>query len=132
MNHFGRTGSNKRPRIRKFHAEILLTKFLNSEKVLNQNEIDRPVEYIRRMVKYSKGYLAFIDEEACEIKLTQAFFDKMTAWHQQYSDIEELDQSDENLLEQGIIANDKGISFDGRLTYSRFYKVISDEGGKYE
>jgi len=128
MNHFGRTGSNKRPRLRKFHAEILLAKFLNQERVINKNEFSRPIEYINRIVKYSKGYLEFIDEEACEIKLTDAFFDRLTAWHSQYSDIEELDQSDENLLEQGIIATDDGISFDGKLTYSRFYKVISDEG----
>jgi len=90
--------------------------------------LNRPVEYINRIVKFSKGFLEYIDEEACEIRITETFFTRMEGWHKQYSDIEELDHSDENLLEQGIIANEHGISFDGRLTYSRFYKVISDEG----
>ena len=52
----------------------------------------------------------------------------MEAWHKQYHELEELDHSDENLLEQGIILDNEGVSFDGKLTYSRFYKVISDEG----
>lgn len=127
-DHFGRTGSNQRARLRKFHAEILLSKYLAGERVLNQKELNRPYEYIHRIVKFSKGFLEFIDEEACEIRITDAFFDRMDSWHKQYSDVEELDHSDENLLEQGIVMDEEGITFDGRLTYSRFYKVISDEG----
>jgi len=128
MNHFGRTGNGKRPRIRKYHAEILIGKYFNGERVLNQNEINRPVDYIKRFVNYSKGFVEFINEEACELKLTDNFFLKMESWVKQYSQIEELDHSDENLLEQGIVITDQGITFDGRLTYSRFFKVISDEG----
>jgi len=128
MSTFGRTGKSLRPRIRKFHAEILYTKFLNREKVLNATELGRPIDYMKRMVKYSKGFLKFINEEAGEVKLTDSFFLKMEGWMQQYSNKEELDHSDENLIEQGIILKDEGVSFDGRLTYSRFYKVVSDEG----
>ena len=95
---------------------------------MNRSDFDRPIEYVKRMVKYSKGWLKFINEEKCEVKITDNFFLRMEGWHTQYSDIEELDQSDENLLEQGIVLKDDGLTFDGRLTYSRFYKVISDEG----
>lgn len=128
INHFGRTGSKNRPRLRKFHAELLLSKFLNQERVLSAKELGRPIDYINRIVKYSKGYLSVINEEAGEVKIEDSFFIRMEGWSRQYSDIEELDHSDENLLEQGIIITDDGVSFDGKLTYSRFYKVISDEG----
>ena len=128
MNHFGRTGTKKRPRIRKFHAELLLSKFLRQERVLSMKEINRPMEYMLRIVKYSKGFLSFINEEAGEIELTSNFFLAMEGWHKQYQEIEELDHSDSNLLEQGILLTDDGLTFDGKLTYSRFYKVISDEG----
>lgn len=128
INHFGRTGAKQRSRLRKFHAELLLSKFNNGERVLNAKDFNRPVEYINRIVKFSKGYLEYIDEENCEIKITDTFFLRMEAWYKQYSDVEELDHSDENLLEQGIIIEDDKITFDGRLSYSRFYKVISDEG----
>lgn len=128
INHFGRTGSKNRARIRKFHAEMLLGKYLNSERVLNLKEIGRPIEYLSRIVKFSKGFLVFINEKEGEVKITDNFFLRMEAWHKQYQEIEELDHSDENLLEQGILITDEGITFDGKLTYSRFYKVISDEG----
>lgn len=128
MNHFGRTGPKQRPRIRKFHAELLAKKYIYKEKVLSADEIMRPDDYIHRMVKYSKGFIEFINEEKLELKLTTQFFDAMDAWHKQYTLVEELDYKDENLLEQGILIKDDKISFDGRLTYSRFYKVISDEG----
>ena len=128
LSYFGRTGSNQRPRIRKFHAELFLTKYFNKERIISMNEINRPKEYLDRMVKYSKGYLEYINEEAGEIKITDAFYLRIEAWLKQYLEVEELDESDENLLEQGIIITDDGITFDGKLTYSRFYKVISDEG----
>jgi len=127
INHFGRTGSN-RARLRKFHAEMFLAKFNSGERVLSSDDINRPEEYIKRIVKYSKGFLTFINEEALEIKLTDNFFLQMEGWKSQYQEIEELDHSDENLLDQGIILTDDSVSFDGRLSYSRFYKVISDEG----
>ena len=128
MNHFGRTGSKQRPRIRKFHAELLATKYRLGEKVLSKDEIKRPDDYIKRMVKFSKGFLEFINEEALEIKLTDSFFDSMDVWKRQYIELEELDHSDANLGDQGIIVTDDNITFDGKLTYSRFYKVVSDEG----
>lgn len=128
MNHFGRTGTKKRPRIRKFHAELLATKYRISEKVLNAEELKRPDAYVKRMVKYSKGFLEFINEEALEMKLTDIFFSQMSLWTRQYIDIEELDDDDETLEEQGIIVKDDNITFDGKLTYSKFYKLVSDEG----
>ena len=128
INHFGRTGNNKRARIRKFHAEKLISKYKNGERVLNQDDFSKPKEYIKRIVRYSQGFLKYIDEEACEIEITKTFFDKVAQWEQRYSDIEELDHSDENLEKQGIILRDDSITFDGNLSYSRFYKVISDEG----
>ena len=128
INFFGRTGTKNRPRIRKFHAELLLAKYLGGERVLNQGDLDRPIEYIKRIVHFSKGFLKFIDEEKGEVEITDLFFLQMEGWHKQYSDIEELDHSDTNLLEQGINITEDGISFDGKLIYSRFYKVISDEG----
>lgn len=107
---------------------MLLGKFLNSERVLNLNEINRPLEYLKRIVKFSKGFLTFINEEAGEVKITDNFFLRMEGWQKQYQEIEELDHSDENLLEQGILLSDTGLTFNGKLSYSRFYKVISDEG----
>jgi len=127
MNHFGRTGSKKRPRLRKFHAELLVAKYLREERVLNETEIQRPADYLKRMVKYSKGWLVFINEDALEIELTQDFFDAIAKWMKQYSTITELDHSDENLAEQGIIVDEDSITFDGKLIYSRFFKIVSDE-----
>lgn len=130
MNHFGRTGAKKRPRIRKFHAELLLTKYNREEHVLNKEELQRPAEYIKRIVKFSKGWLTFFDEEALEIQIDDSFFTTMQKWYKQYSTIDELDSDDLTLNEQGILIdseNDK-ITFDGRLIYSKFYKLISDEG----
>jgi hypothetical protein len=127
MSHFGRTGDKQRPRIRKFHAELLYNKYLNSETVISKEEIDRPQEYLDRMVKYSKGFLEYINEEAGEIKINPIFFETCKKWERQYNSVEELDHSDENLAEQGIIIKDDFISFDGNLVYSRFYKIISDE-----
>jgi len=128
MTHFGRTGSKQRPRLRKFHAEILLTKFLNNETVLSQIELNRPPDYLKRIVKYSKGFLKFLNEEEGEMEITKEFFTQMRSWYKQFTDVEDLDHSDLNLEEQGILLRDDSISFDGRLTYSRFYKVVSDEG----
>lgn len=128
LSYFGRTGPQKRPRIRKFHAELFLTKFFNKERVITMNEINRPAEYIERVVKYSKGYIEYINEEAGEIRMTDMFIFRIEGWLKQYTEIEQLDESDEKLLEQGIIITENGITFDGKLTYSRFYKVISDEG----
>ena len=109
--------------------ELLLTKFKSQERVLSKEEVARPAGYIQRMVKFSKGFIEFINEEALEMKLTDTFFDQMDRWNKQYSDIDELDHSDENLEEQGILIDEEeSISFDGRLTYSRFYKIVSDEG----
>ncbi len=128
MNHFGRTGAKKRPRIRKFHAELLLNKFNYEEKVINKGEINRPDSYIKRMVKFSKGWLEFINVEALEIQITDEFFGRISVWKKQYTNVTELDHSDDNLAEQGILMKDDGLTFDGRLIYSRFYKIISDEG----
>ena len=127
MNHFGRTGSKKRPRIRKFHAELLLKKHQYEERVLNKDELQRPAEYIKRIVKYSKGWLKFINEEALEIELTQEFFDAVDIWTKQYSNFSELDHSDENLESQGILIDGDNITFNGKLMYSRFFKIVSDE-----
>jgi len=91
-------------------------------------KIARPEGYIHRMVKFSKGFIEFINEDELEMKLTDAFFTQMEKWRKQYSGIDELDHSDENLEEQGIIVDDDNISFNGKLTYSRFYKIVSDEG----
>jgi len=80
------------------------------------------------MIKYSRGYIKYINEEQIEMQLTEEFFDQMTKWFKQYSTIEELDMDDENLLEQGIHMGDDYIRFDGKLSYSRFYNIVSDEG----
>jgi len=128
MSYFGRTGAKKRPRLRKFHAELLLSKFYNKERVIHKNELNRPDLYIKRIVKFSKGFLEFLNEDELEIGLTDLFFETIAEWNDQYSEIEELDHSDENLSNQGIIIDDDYISFDGKLSYSRFYKVITDEG----
>ena len=128
LNHFGRTGSKQRPRLRKFHAELFFSKFQREEYVISQNEINRPQEYIHRIVKFSKGFLEFSNEDALEFVITEKFCEALNAWANQYIEIEELDHSDENLETQGIILNEDDISFDGRLSYSRFYKIISDEG----
>jgi len=125
---FGRTGKQNRPRIRKWHAEILYSKFVSKENLLCKEEISRPEDYIKRMVKLSKGFIEFINEEKFEMRLTDLFFETMASWARQYADLDELDHSDENLEQQGIIVKDDNITFDGRLTYSRFYKIISDEG----
>ena len=114
--------------MRKFHAELFFSKFLREEYVINQNEINRPKEYIHRIVKYSKGFLEFSNEEALELFITEKFIEALKAWANQYVEIEELDHSDEQLETQGILLKDDNISFDGRLSYSRFYKIISDEG----
>ncbi len=127
MNHFGRTGSKRRPRIRKFHAELLLAKFMRDEKVLCQMDLKRPKEYINRMVKFSKGWLEFINADALEMQLTEHLFEAIGKWQTQYSNKAELDTNDKNLEEQGIIVRDDGISFDGRLIYSKFHKIVSDE-----
>jgi len=127
INHFGRTGDKQRPRIRKFHAELLFSKYINQETVISMSEIDRPKEYLDRMVKYSKGYLEYINEDAGEIQIKKEFFEACQKWENQYNDVEELDHSDENLSEQGILIKDDTISFNGKLVYSRFYKIISDE-----
>ena len=128
MNHFGRTGSKQRPRIRKFHAELLYTKYKRGERVLNQKEINRPAEYIQRFVRFSKGFVEFINEDALEMEIKQDFFDACEEWEKQYIEYEELDHSDENLEKQGISMIGGNIVFDGRLIYSRFHKIISDEG----
>jgi hypothetical protein len=128
MNHFGRTGAKQRPRIRKFHAELLVSKYLLREKVIASSEIDRPKEYIDRVVKYSKGFIEYANEGEGELFLTELFFETLGRWHRQYSEIEELDHSEENLIDQGIIATEENITFDKRLIYSRFHKLVSDEG----
>jgi hypothetical protein len=120
INHFGRTGSNQRPRLRKFHAEIFLSKFLNNERVLSANELSRPIEYIKRIVKYSKWYLSFINEEAGEVHIEDNFFLRMEGWHKQYQEFEELDHSDANLIEQGIIID--GVS-QNATAYNTFYDL---------
>lgn len=79
------------------------------------------------MVRYSKGFLEFVNEEEGEIVMTDEFFTQISSWLKQYQEVEELDESDEKLNEQGIIINEDDITFDGKLTYSRFYKVVSDE-----
>lgn len=89
--------------------------------------MNRPKEYVDRMVKYSKGFLEYINEDNMEIQLTIPFLEQMTQWFTQYSNVEELDHSDENLKEQGIHLQEDVIRFDGKLSYSRFYKIISDE-----
>ena len=127
MSHFGRTGAKKRPRIRKFHSMLLFSKFLRDERVLSGGEINRPKDYIDRMVKFSQGFLEYINEEETEIKLTETFFDQMKKWQNQYSPIDELDEEDENWAEQGILVDGDSISFDGRLIYSKFQKLVSDE-----
>lgn len=124
---FGRTGDKARPRIRKFHAELLYGKFLNDEKVISQGEIDRPKEYLDRMIKYSKGFLEYINEESGEMAIKPLFFETCRSWEKQFSQVEELDHSDENLSEQGIIIKEDHLTFNGKLSYSRFYKIISDE-----
>lgn len=129
LSHFGRTGAKKRPRIRKFHAELLYGKYLQRERVISQNELKRPKDYIDRIVKYSKGFLEYINEEETELQLTDFFFKTVETWVQMYSNVEELDYDEKNLLTQGIIFDEEdNIKFDSNLTYSRFYKLISDEG----
>ena len=128
INYFGRTGSNKRARIRKFHAELLLAKILNEEYVISKEEFNRNEDYIKRIIKFSKGYLKFINEEALEVEITKLFVVRVQNWIKQYTEVEELDHSDEGLEDQGIIIDGDQITFDGKLSYSRFYKIISDEG----
>lgn len=128
MSYFGRTGAKQRPRIRKFHAELLYAKFRNRERIVTAQEIDRPEDYIHRMVHFSKGFITFSNEERLEMQLTDLFYDKMREWSQRYNKVEDLDHSDENLEKQGIILDDDLIHFDSNLTYARFYKIISDEG----
>jgi len=128
LDHFGRTGSKNRPRIRKFHAELLYAKFARDERVLKGEELRRGKDYIDRFVKYSKGFVKYINEEALEMQITPVFFNQMNRWFTQYSSVEELDTNDDNLQEQGIYLGEDHIRFDGKLSYSRFYKIISDEG----
>lgn len=127
MNHFGRTGQNQRPRIRKFHAELLHDKYRRGERFITASELDRPEDYIQRFVKFSKGFVEFTNEDAGEMTLTSDFFDQMDVWKKRYVMVEELDTKEENLEDQGIILKDNYITFDGRLSYSKFYKIISDE-----
>jgi hypothetical protein len=124
---FGRTGSIKRPRIRKFHAKLLYDKYLRKERLLLPKEIDRPKDYIMRLVNFSNGCLEFINESKLEIEITQKFFDLIDIWTNQYDDIEDLGFDDEKLTTQGILIEDENICFDGNLNYSTFYKLISNE-----
>lgn len=128
MNHFGRTGDDQRPRIRKFHAELLFDKYRRRENILTIKELARPKDYINRFVKFSKGFVEFTNEEEGEMILTEPFFTQMDLWFKRYSSVEELDAVEENLEEQGIILKNDHVTFDGRLSYSKFYKIISDEG----
>ncbi len=127
VDHFGRTGGGKRPRIRKFHVEILYMKYINQERVLKSSELDRPKDYVDRMVKYSHGFLEYINEEAGEILLTDLFLATMMKWHKQFNKNEELSSDEEVLKEQGIEISEDDLIFDHNLNYSKFYKVISDE-----
>lgn len=128
MTHFGRTGAKKRPRIRKFHAELLVRKYHNDERVLSSSELNRPKEYVDRMVKYSEGFLNYINEEEVEIEITDKFREQMKKWHRQYSPQDELDEEEEeSWSEQGIIVEDDSITFNGKLIYSKFRKLVSDE-----
>ena len=52
----------------------------------------------------------------------------MRGWSKQYNNIEELPSADVNLTEQGILLFGDKITFNGKLTYNRFYQIISDEG----
>jgi len=127
IDHFGRTGGGKRPRIRKFHAEILYMKYANQERVLKASELDRPKDYVDRMIKFGHGFLEYINEEAGEILITDLFYTSMTKWFKQYNQCEELASDEATLKEQGIEISDEDLIFDKNLNYSKFYKVISDE-----
>jgi len=127
ISHFGRTGDKKRPRIRKFHAEILYHKFLNKEKILSRNELNRPQDYILRMVKYSNGWLEFANEEEGEMFITEKFFGDVVKWFSKYCSTEILDEDDSVLAEKGIVLKDGDIYFTQELTYSKFHKLVSDE-----
>jgi len=80
------------------------------------------------MIKYSKGFLEYINEEALEIKMTDIFFEQMSVWCKTFSGVEELAKEDEELSKQGIVLEEDRIKFDGNLNYSKFYKMVSDEG----
>jgi hypothetical protein len=128
IDHFGRTGNNRRPRIRKFHAELLFSKYRARDKLLKFSELERDLSYIKRFVKFSKGFVDFIDEESGEMILTNLFFDYIEKLVRQYKPIEDFDANDQSLAEQGIYIDETDIHFDNKLTYSRFYKLVSDEG----
>jgi hypothetical protein len=127
ISHFGRTGEKQRPRIRKFHGEILYRKFERNERIITGDELNRPKDYIDRMISYSRGFLEYINEEAVEVKITELFFEQMRKWFKQYSPVDELEVVDANLEEQGIILQDDKITFDNKLTFAKFQKLVTDE-----
>jgi len=127
VNWFGRTGPSKRARLRKFHAELMHSKLISRTLIITKSELSRPDEYIKRTVKFSKGFLEFINEEALEIQITELFFKQFLRWQQQYSGVEALDIDDSKLVEQGIILTDDGLTFDSKLIYSRFKTILGDE-----
>lgn len=88
---------------------------------------NRPKSYIRMMVKHSKGFMEFINEENSELKLTKEFFHQMRHWFRMYNGTDEFTEDDKELSEQGIYLQDDLIRFDCNLNYSKFFKLISDE-----
>ena len=51
----------------------------------------------------------------------------MQKWFEIYNPVHELDKEESKLIDKGIVFEEEYLKFNGKLDYSRFYKIISDE-----
>ena len=119
-NLFGKTGNNTRPRLRQFHAELLYDKFKSNDKIITVHELNRPKEYIDRIIKYSGGYLKYINDD--EIEITEDFFNRCIAWEKKYPQVEESLKIDKKFKRSEELRITKDLRIENALKFQELKK----------
>ena len=123
---FGFT-SGGRPRIRKYQAELFYNKCKFQETTITVGEFERDVEFVKRLVKFSNGYLEWVDDENTIVEMQKSFLDFLQRIEIKHDEHQELEHKEEDLQNKGINFIDDKVRFDGQLNYSKFFNIVSDE-----